>query len=133
MAVLRHVSISDIDCQFLGKRYCSIVSGVPGGRIEDVALSNIRTLNPGGGTAADASVKPPEKEGGYPDPDMFGPMPAWGFYLRHVCAITMHAIDMRCLAPEARPAVVTDDVADLKASEVFSSAAPGAPLTAVQL
>ena len=133
MAVLRRVSVSDVDCHFLDKRYCSIVSGVPGGLIEDVSFSGIRTIHPGGGTAADAAIKPPENEGNYPDPDMFGPMPAWGWYLRHARGVTMTGIDMRCLAPDGRPAVVTDDVAGLMARDVFASSAPGLPPAAVVL
>jgi len=128
MAVLRRVSVSDIDCQFLDKRYCSIISGVPGGLIEDVSLTNIRQLHPGGGTAADAAIKPLENEAGYPDPDMFGVTPAWGFYLRHVRDIALRNIDLRCLAPDARPAIVTEDVAGLRAEGVFASASPGTPM-----
>jgi polygalacturonase len=133
MAVLRRVSVSDVDCHYLDKRYCSIVSGVPGGLIEDVSFSGIRTIHPGGGTAADAAIKPPENAGSYPDPDMFGPMPAWGFYLRHARDVTMTDIDMRCLTADGRPAVVTDDVSGLHARDVFASAAPGTPMTAVTL
>jgi hypothetical protein len=60
---------------------------------------------------------------------MFGPMPAWGFYLRHARNVAMSDIDMRCLTPDARPAVVTDDVQGLRAHSVYASAAPGAPMT----
>jgi polygalacturonase len=133
MAVLRRVSISDVDCHFLDKRYCSIVSGVPGGLIEDVSFSNIRTIHPGGGTAADAAIKPPENVGGYPDPDMFGVMPAYGFYLRHARGVTLQNVEMTTLSPDARPAVVTEDVTGLRANGVLASAAPGTPLTPVQL
>ena len=131
MAVLRRVSISDIDCHFLDKRYCSIISGVPGGIIEDVSFNNIRQIHPGGGTAADAAIKPPEVVDGYPDPDMFGVTPAYGFYLRHAKNVTMHNIDIRCQTADARPAVVTEDVTGLRAESVFASAAPGAPLAPV--
>lgn len=133
MAALRRVSISDIDCHYLDKRYCSIVSGVPGGIIEDVSLTNIRQIHPGGGSAADAAIKPPEVVDGYPDPDMFGVMPAYGFYLRHAKSVTMRNIEMRCLSADERPAVVTDGVTDLRAEGVFASSAPGAALTPVVL
>ena len=133
MAVLRRVSVSDIDCHYLDKRYASIVSGVPGGLIEDVSFNNIRQYHPGGGTAADAATKPPEVVDGYPDPDMFGPMPAWGFYLRHAKGVTMHNIDLRCQTADARPPVVTEDVSNLRLDNVFASSAPDKPLTAVTL
>lgn len=133
MATLRRVSVSDIDCHYLDKRYCSIISGVPGGQIEDVSFANIRQIHPGGGTAADAAIKPPEKVDAYPDPDMFGPMPSWGFYLRHVRGITMSNIDMRCMTPDGRPPVALDDVEGLRTDNVFASSAPGTPMTAVTL
>jgi polygalacturonase len=133
MAVLRRVSISDIDCQALDKRYSSIVSGVPGGLIEDISFNNIRQLHPGGGTAADAAIKPPENAGQYPEPNMFGPMPAYGFYLRHVKGVTMQNVEMSTLTPDARPAVVTEDASEIRASGVLASSAPGMPLQPVQL
>lgn len=133
MAVLRRVSISDIDCHYLDKRYCSIISGVPGGLIEDVSLASIRTIHPGGGTSTDAAIKPPENVGAYPDPDMFGPMPAWGYYLRHVRNITMTDIDMRAMTPDGRSPVAMEDVQGLRAHSVFASSGPGAALAPVTL
>jgi polygalacturonase len=133
MAVLRRVSVSDIDCHFLDKRYCSIVSGVPGGLIEDVSFNNIRTINPGGGTAEWAARKPPENEGNYPDPDMFGVMPAYGFYLRHVRGAVLHSVEMTTLAPDARPAVVLDDATGVRADGVLASSAPGTAVQPVSL
>ena len=133
MAVLRRVSISDIDCHFLDKRYCSIISGVPGGLIEDVSFNNIRQIHAGGGTAEWAARKPPENEGGYPDPDMFGVMPAYGFYMRHVRRAVLHNVEMITLSPDARPAVTLDDATEIRADGVLASAAPGTPLTPVQL
>jgi hypothetical protein len=131
MAVLRRVSVSDIDCYALDKRYCSVVAGLPNGQIEDVSFSNIRQLHAGGGSAADAARKPPENEGNYPEPDMFGVMPAYGFYLRHVKGVTMQNVEMSTLKPDARPAVITDDVTNLRSSGVIASSAPGTPLTPV--
>jgi polygalacturonase len=133
MAVLRRVTISDVDCYAVDKRYCSIIAGVPGGIVEDVAISNVRQLHAGGGTTADAAIKPAENAGGYPEPDMFGVLPAYGFYLRHARNVVLSNIDMRCLTPDARPAVVTDDVQGLRAEKIFASSGPGVPLTAVTL
>jgi polygalacturonase len=133
MAVLRRVSVSDVDCYALDKRYCSVVAGIPGGTIEDVSFSNIRQLHAGGGTAADAAIKPPENEGNYPEPDMFGTLPAYGFYLRHVKGVTLQNVEMSTLKPDARPAVVIDDVSNLRANGVIASNAPGTPLTPVSL
>ena len=133
MAVLRRVSVSDIDAYSLDPRYCAVISGVPGGLIEDIDLHGIRLLYQGGGTTAEAALKPPEEVGTYPDPDMFGPLPAFGMYLRHVKGAVLRDIEMETLAPDARPPVVIDDVSDLHADGVLASSAPGTPLTSVQM
>ncbi len=132
MAVLRRVSISDVDAYNLDMRYCALVSGVPGGLIEDISLRGIRLVYPGGGTAEDAARKPPENVGSYPDPDMFGPLPAWGLYMRHVRGAVLRDIELFAAAADARPAVVLDDVAGLNSSGVLASVA-GSGLRAVTL
>jgi len=133
MAVLRRVSISNIDCRALDRRYCSLISGVPGGVIEDVSISDVRFVYPGGGTVEDAVRKPPENADGYPDPDMFGVLPAWGFYLRHVRDLALDNIEISTLKADARPAVVTDDVTGLRLRSFVAADGPGAPFTPVAI
>ena len=130
MAALRRVSISDIDCHTVDKRYASIISGVPGGIIEDVKLSGLRFIHQGGGTAEDAARKLEERVDAYPEPDMFGATPSWGFYLRHVRGIVMRDIELVSLKPDARPAVITEDVSELHADGVLAGA--GGPLQPVK-
>ena len=80
---LRRVQISNVVVHNAEPRYASIISGIPGHNIEDVKLSNIRIIYKGGGTLAQAAVSPPEKESNYPEPSMFGDIPAYGFFIRH--------------------------------------------------
>jgi hypothetical protein len=49
-------------------------------------VGDIRIASQGGGTAAGASPEPPEEETDYPEPDMFGNIPAYGLSARHVKA-----------------------------------------------
>lgn len=133
MATLRRVTVSDIDSHCLDSRYCGIVSGVPGGLIEDIDLRGLRFVFPGGGTAAMAAIKPPEEVATYPDPDMFGPMPAFGLYLRHVKGAILRDIELETLAPDARPPVATDDATGLHADGIFASAGPAGPLVPVTI
>ncbi|MEJ2009530.1 MAG: glycoside hydrolase family 28 protein, partial [Acidobacteriota bacterium] len=81
---LRRVNISNIVVSHTNGQFCSILSGIPGHEVEDVRLSNIIVLSEGGGTSQDVAIKPPERENAYPEPTMFGPMPAYGFFVRHV-------------------------------------------------
>lgn len=41
---------------------------------------------------------------------MFGPMPAYGFYIRHVSGIKLRDVEVSYLDEDARPAFVLDDV-----------------------
>ena len=107
---LRRVSISNLVASNTNGRFCSILSGIPGHEIEDVRLSDIMILSQGGGTIEDAAIKPPEKENGYPEPTMFGPMPAYGFYIRHVRGLQVSNVEVRTMKEDARPAFVLDDV-----------------------
>ena len=41
---------------------------------------------------------------------MFGELPAWGFYARHVEGLEMKNITLRIKAPDYRPTMLFDDV-----------------------
>ncbi|WP_353051101.1 glycoside hydrolase family 28 protein [Amycolatopsis sp. NBRC 101858] len=110
---LRRVSISDVTTFDADPRYPSCLAGIPGHPIEDVKLSNIRHHLAGGLTPGDAVQNPPELETAYPEPSMFGTLPAYGFFIRHARGISLDNVDVRCGAPDTRPAFVVRDVADL--------------------
>lgn len=110
IGVLRRVSISNLVASDTGGRFCSILSGIPGHQIEDVRLCDIMILSQGGGTSEDAAIKPQEKETTYPEPTMFGPMPAYGFYFRHIKGLQVSDVEVRTMKDDARPAFVLDDV-----------------------
>jgi polygalacturonase len=101
---MRDVVIRDIEAAGAGVTGCSI-TGIPGHPVENVTVENIRIRFAGGGTAADAAREPPEKEASYPKGDMFGTLPAFGFYCRHVAGLTLRNLDISVAAPDARPAV----------------------------
>jgi len=64
----------------------------------------------GGGTTAMAELNPLEKESDYPEPSMFGGLPASGFFLRHVKNIEMSNVEIATEQPDARPAFWLHDV-----------------------
>lgn len=49
----------------------------------------------------------------YPESNMFGPLPAWGYYLRHVQGVTFDACTSTAATTDARQKLVTDDVSGL--------------------
>jgi hypothetical protein len=53
---------------------------------------------------------------------MFGRLPAYGLYCRHVDGIRLVNVTMSCLAADPRPMLVCDDVASLTAEHVNAAA-----------
>ena len=107
---LRRVNISNVVAYNADPRYASIIAGIPGDDIEDVKLSNILIFYQGGGKKAQVEEQPPERETNYPEPSMFGEIPAYGFFLRHVKGIELNNVDVRYLTEDMRPAFLLDDV-----------------------
>jgi polygalacturonase len=112
VGTIRRVTISNISCLSARAGISSILSGIPQHRIEDVKLSDITIVHPGGRTRADAMLQPAEKEKGYPEPNMFGTTPSQGFFLRHVKGIEMSGVKIDSEKGDERPAFVLDDVQD---------------------
>ena len=54
----------------------------------------------------------------YPEFSMFGELPAWGFYIRHVDGLTMKAISVHAADADYRPALVLDDVDRLSLNQL---------------
>jgi polygalacturonase len=128
---IRRVNLSDIVVSNSDARYASILGGIPGHEIEDVRLSNITILHQGGGTQEDAAIQPPEKENAYPEPNMFGPLPAYGFYIRHVKGLEMSSIDISYMKEDARPALVLEDVKGADFIHVKAHRYSGGPIFAL--
>jgi polygalacturonase len=122
---LRRVSISDIRVYNGDVDQSCIISGIPGHDIQDVQFSNIRIYYKGGGTTAQAGKQVPEAEKSYPEPSMFGVMPAYGFYIRHVSGIKLRDVEVSYMNEDARPAFVMDDVKGLDSHNVKGETAEG--------
>ena len=107
---LRRISISNVVVYNANPDYASIIAGVPGHPVDDVRLDNIRIYYQGGGTPEQATRTIPEAEKKYPEPSMFGPVSAYGFYIRHARNLKVSGVEVSFLSKEARPAFVLDDV-----------------------
>src|SRR5262252_8306840 len=113
VGALRRVIISNVVVYNADPKYASIISGIPGHDIEDVLLSNIRIYSQGGGTKDQAALDPPEKEETYPEPTMFGVLPAYGFFIRHVKGLQMNDVQVSYVKVDARPPFCLDQVRDI--------------------
>jgi polygalacturonase len=122
--VIRRVSISNVVASGVDAAHGIIVSGIPDHPIEDLRLENIRIAYKGGGTAADAALQPPEKEKEYPEPDMFGRMPSYAFFGRHLRALTIRDAEFTFDEPDARPAFHLEDVVRADVDHMRAQKAP---------
>jgi hypothetical protein len=110
-----------------------MIAGIPGHQVEDVKFSNIRIVAKGGFSLDEAAKQPadmvntffsrqlggmpartdpmavPEQEKGYPEPSIFGILPAWGFFIRHAKGIELDGIDLSTIQEDKRPAFVLID------------------------
>ncbi|HXM34064.1 MAG TPA: right-handed parallel beta-helix repeat-containing protein, partial [Pyrinomonadaceae bacterium] len=129
---LRSVNISNVVVWNADPRYASIISGIPGHDVEDIKLSNIRIYYQGGGNAAQATLSPPERETNYPEPSMFGELPAYGFFIRHAKGIELNNVEVSYLKEDQRPAFVLSDVQDATFVNVKAQHAPNVPVFALK-
>ena len=133
VGAIRRVRISGVTVSDADPRYPSIIAGLPGHPIEDLSLSDISITHRGGLTLDHIAQQPadlinafflrgpgvtgprdpfapPEQEIGYPEPSMFGLLPAHGLYVRHAKNLTVRDFTVAFTSADTRPAVVLDDV-----------------------
>jgi hypothetical protein len=104
------------------------ISGLPGHNVENISLENVSISYPGRGDQGYANLplwrlnSVPENEHEYPEFSMFGELPSWGLYVRHVDGLTMKNVRLSAREPDYRPAYVFDDVKNLnvEGGSVFS-------------
>jgi polygalacturonase len=124
---LRNVLIDGIDAA--GAIVSSSITGVPGLRPTDVSVSNCRIRTEEQGQPEWAHREVPEVETKYPEARMFGRLPSYGFYVRHADRVRLRNIECVTDRPDARPAVVCDDVEDIILSGLdLAAPAGGAPV-----
>jgi hypothetical protein len=111
----------------------SIISGVPGHAVEDIKISDCYFLHRGGGTAEMAALKPSDQPSDYPEPALFGPLPAQHFYIRHARNLEFSNVELRAVTVDARPSFWLGDVnsADLIHVRLPSGIAPAISLNDV--
>lgn len=129
---MRRIHLSHITAHTAEPRFASIIAGIPGHPVEDVTLTDIRLIYRGGGTAADAKREPPEVEDAYPEPSMFGTLPAFGFYLRHARNITMRDVVLSTITPDRRPPMVLQDVRTMVLDHVEAAREDAIPFAVVR-
>jgi polygalacturonase len=113
IGVIRRVNISNIVSLNASSQICSMITGIPNHKIEDVKISNVLVQHPGGGTKKDAAVHLEEKEKEYPEPTMFGTTPAHGLLIRHAEGIEVSDFKVVAQTKDARPCIIVEDAAHI--------------------
>ncbi len=137
---LRNVTIRDLTARRVDGRFPLLLSGLPGHPLENITLENIRVCAQGGIALADVEAQShehvnafflrtdepgvtgprgigiadvPERPAAYPEPSMFGLLPASALFARHVRGLSLHNVTVTQTTPDERPPVLLDDVSAL--------------------
>jgi len=110
VGVLRRINISNVVIYSENPKFCSMIVGIPGHPVEDIKLSNIQIRIKGGAPKEQALNQVGEHEKSYPDPQEFGAMPAYGFFIRHAKNIEFNHVELKLENDDFRPALILEDV-----------------------
>jgi polygalacturonase len=110
VGTLKRVIMSNITSYGAVTELPSILSGVPDHMVEDIKIDNVYLHQLGGGTPEMAALQPAENETTYPEPKMFGTLPASGFFVRHVKNLEFGNVEIVTEKPDSRPAFWLDTV-----------------------
>lgn len=112
IGTIKRINISNIIVSDADGYYATTISGLPDHPVEDIRISNVRIETNGDGKKEQRTLVPPENPAKYPEPGMFGEVPAYAFYFRHLNALEMEHVKISYKNTEARTAIVLDDVHD---------------------
>jgi len=116
---LRNVSISQVVAETWSaddRPFAGSITGLPGHSVENVSISDVRVTARRAFSPERSRVDfrlVPEVAAGYPEYSMFGPLPAYGLYVRHVRGLTLRNVQFSFLAEDYRSAIVCDNVEHL--------------------
>jgi len=94
----------------------AVIVGMAGYPVEGIRLEDVEIVYKGfedKGVAfvgLDSLGRVPERESDYPEFSMFGELPAWGLFVRHVNGLELRHVVLRREQGGFRPAMVFDDV-----------------------
>jgi len=116
-SAMRNIALNDISVMNpTSVPYTSFISGYSSaaeGKIYGVSISNFKIVNhPGGGTQADSLIAPGELPTATANEQLFGTLPAYGLYVRHVADSQFEQFGFNSvLSNEDRPGLLLSDVA----------------------
>jgi hypothetical protein len=128
VGTFRDVVLRNIKAENTSEIGCSI-TGLPGHPIRNVRLEGLEFDFDGGGTRELAAREVPEKPDSYPESTMFGTLPAYGFYCRHVEGLVFRNVELGTSRPDLRHAMLFDDVKNAEVDSLAADCAKGGAAT----
>ena len=140
--ILRNVTIRQLRCEvpfgrpdeaydlrgpevdFFHNPFPASICGIPDHRIENILLEDIEVSYPGRATKGMAYMPlwrvgdVPEQIQKSPEFSMFGELPAWALYVRHVSGLHLRHVRFTLRDTDFRPAFVLDDVHEVSCDDV---------------
>ncbi|HTY37210.1 MAG TPA: glycosyl hydrolase family 28-related protein [Bacteroidota bacterium] len=107
---MRNISLNHIEAHNVKWTGCSI-TGLPDHQIDGITLSDIRISYPGG-VESMPDVAPAELPEQYPEATMWGTLPSYGLFVRHVRNLHVRGLEMSTSTADMRPAMVFADVVE---------------------
>jgi hypothetical protein len=90
-------------------------------------LVNTFFFRASGGVPPREPYATPEREKEYPEPSMFGMMPAYGFFVRHARGVEVSNVEVGFMKEDRRPAFVLEHVKGIDFRHVRAQKAAGVP------
>ena len=141
IGAIRRITISHVIASDCDARYPILIAGLPGHPVQDVRLSDVRVTFRGGITMEQVAQQPagmvnafflrgpgltgprdpfapPEQEKAYPEPSMFGLLPAYGLFVRHAANLAIDHVSVGFTAADHRAAIVLMDVVGVRLDDV---------------
>lgn len=150
---IRRVQISQVSVSGADGRFPILLAGLPDHPIEDITLENIRVVSHGGITLEQVAQQPAElvnlffvrggepglagprepfavplREKGYPEPSMFGLLPASALYARHVKRLSLRNVTYTFGREDTRPRIVIEECAGVTLEAVHVPRSDGMTL-----
>lgn len=119
---LENLSLANIVA--IGSEMTSSITGLPGHPVRNVALDNVRIVMAGGVTQP-GTLAVPEYPARYPEGNMFGILPAYGLYCRHVEGLTLRNLRVGWQQRDVRPALIVDDAREVELEGLVVEAMAG--------
>ena len=116
---LRNVIVSNVVVYSANPDYCSMIVGIPGHPVEDITMYHLKMKIRGGAPKEQSGSIVHELTDSYPDPQEFGKMPSYAFFIRHAENIRLMNIDISLENPDGRPAMYIEDVNGISLQDII--------------